>query len=127
MTALAVRLWRRANRPPKPRDEPVNPMRRSSEARSWTGSPLSIAAPGLVPPTTLATLDDASGVLVVGALLATVVVGLLWFAWRLARGGSSIWPALAGLAACGVGYVAFVVLALAVVIAECPPTATECV
>lgn len=126
MSTLAVRLWRRATRPPAPRDEPRNPMRRGSDRRTWTGSPLSIAAPGLLPPSALATLDQASGFVLAGALLVGIVVGLLGLARHLSRTGAHARSTVAGVVACGVGYVAVLVIALAVAVAQCAPDAFGC-
>lgn len=126
MSSLPTRLWRRANRPPRPRDSRFNPMRRSSDPRSWTGSPLSMAAPAMFPPSLLATFDEAAGILAVGTLLALVALGLLILTWRLVRGGARWWPAAAVVLASGVGFVAFWVLVFGFAAADCAPDAYEC-
>lgn len=117
-----MRLWRRATgRTVRP-----NPMQRPASARSRTGSPLSIAAPGLFPPSVLATFDEAFGLLAFGTLLAGATLILLVFSWRGAMRGRGVGPLALLLAALGVGFLAFAVLMLGIGTAECAPDAYEC-
>jgi hypothetical protein len=116
----------RGERAPLAETGRMNPMQRSPDRRTWTGSSLSIAAPGLFPPSVLATWGEAVDALAVGGMLAAVTIGLYVLAWRLARGGERTWPAFFGLVATAVGLIALFVLLFGAAIVECAPDAYEC-
>jgi hypothetical protein len=116
----------RGERAPLAETGRTNPMQRSPDRRTWTGSSLSIAAPGLFPPSVLATWGEAVDALAVGGMLAAVTIGLLVLTWRLARSGERTWPAVFGLVGVAVGLIAVVVLLFGVAIGECAPDAYEC-
>lgn len=117
-----MRLWRRAtDRTVRP-----NPMQRPASARSRTGSPLSIAAPGLFPPSVLATFDAAFGLLAFGTLLAGATLILLVFSWRGAMRGRRALPVVFLIAACGIGFVAYLALIFGFATVECTPDSYEC-
>jgi hypothetical protein len=101
-------------------------MQRPASARSRTGSPLSIAAPGLFPPSILATFDAAFGLLAFGTLLVGATAILLVSAWRGASRGAKVLPAVFVLAACGIGFVAYLALIFGFATVECAPDAYEC-
>lgn len=115
------RRERRATRTVRP-----NPMQRPASARSWTGSPLSIAAPAMFPPSLLATFDAAFGTLVFGLLIALVAAGSLVAAWRAAGRGRLAWPALLLLVGVAAGLLASFVLIVGVATVDCAPDAYEC-
>ena len=117
-----MRLWRRATggtvRP--------NPMQRPAAARSWTGSPLSIAAPGLFPPSVLATFDEAFGLLAFGTLLVGATLVLLAFSWAGAAKDHRLMPVVFLLAAGAAAVVAYAAVSFGVAAAGCGPEVHGC-